>query len=590
MGKIPQHFIDGLMARVDIVEVIGNRVPLKKAGREFKACCPFHDEKTPSFHVVPNKQFYHCFGCGAHGTALGFLMDYEQLSFVEAVEELAGQLGMDVPREQSNRPQAAKPDFDLYALMDEASRYYQSELRTAKPAIDYLKQRGLSGAMAKRFAIGFAPKGWDMLLNKFRHITPDKLETAGLVIARDDNSGHYDRFRNRIMFPIRDPRGRTIAFGGRVIEDENPKYLNSPETPVFHKGSELYGLYEARQERFDLNTVLMVEGYMDVVALHEAGIGNVVATLGTATTRDHLVKLFRIASEVVFCFDGDNAGRKAAWRALETSLPEIRDGRTMSFLFLPDGHDPDSLVKEEGQEAFQRRVDHAMPLSEFLINHLSSDVDLGNIDGRARFAEAAKPLIQQIPNGIYRDMMIESVARAASVSASTLQQHIPAAKARPSSTTRKASQSIRKETTELSGYRKWVHQAIVRIVHFPEVAKTLEWPSRLEDLPIPGIPLLVDILEELSDSSISNSAILVERWRSRDAKQYEYLARIASERSAIDDPEGVGIEIADILDRLAHTVEAEIRRDELIALFTSGSINQEEKQELTELERYLNKG
>ncbi len=582
MGKIPQHFIDGLMARVDIVEVVGNRVPLKKAGREFKACCPFHDEKTPSFHVVPNKQFYHCFGCGAHGTALGFLMDYEQLSFVEAVEDLAGQLGMDVPREQSNRPATAKPDFDLYELMDEASRFYQGELRTAKPAIEYLKKRGLSGAMAKRFAIGFAPKGWDKLLTKFTHVEPDKLETAGLVISRDDNSGHYDRFRNRIMFPIRDPRGRTIAFGGRVIEDENPKYLNSPETPVFHKGSELYGLYEARQERFDLNTVLMVEGYMDVVALHEAGIGNVVATLGTATTREHLVKLFRIAREVVFCFDGDNAGRKAAWRALETSLPEIRDGRTMSFLFLPDGHDPDSLVKEEGQEAFQRRVDHAMPLSEFLINHLSKDVDLGNIDGRARFAEAAKPLIQQIPNGIYRDMMIESVARAASVSASTLQQHIPAASARPSATRRRAAQTPPTDPVGDNNQQgSLIRKAISLIVHFPEVVATLEWPSRLEDVALPGIALLVELLEELKEDKSVHTAVLLERWRDRENGRH--LARLASLECLASGPEQAGPELVDILDRLAHRAEPAMRLDELLAKSHRESLSIEEKQELKEL-------
>ncbi|MEM7083819.1 MAG: DNA primase [Pseudomonadota bacterium] len=585
MGKIPQHFIDGLMARVDIVEVIGQRVPLKKAGREFKACCPFHDEKTPSFHVVPHKQFYHCFGCGAHGTALGFLMDYEQLSFVEAVEDLAGQLGMDVPREQGRRA-PSQPEFDLYGLMDQASDFFQRELRDAPVAIDYLKRRGLSGKIAKRFAVGFAPKGWDGLLRHFDHIDNQHLETAGLIIEREESGGHYDRFRNRVMFPIRDPRGRTIAFGGRVIEDENPKYLNSPETPVFQKGRELYGLYEARQARFDLSTVLMVEGYMDVVALHEAGIGNVVATLGTACTRDHLVKLFRISQEVVFCFDGDNAGRKAAWRALETCLPEVRDGRTLSFLFLPDGHDPDSLVKEEGREAFERRVHQATPLSEFLINHLSADIDMSHLDGRARFAEAAKPLIQRVPNGIYRDMLIDSVARAASVSARTLTQHIPQQAASPSSA-RRPTPPKPEAPGKLSGYRKWVHAAIERIVHFPQIAARLEWPSKLEDLPIPGIPLLIEVLEELQESDIHNSAMLVERWRDRESKHYEYLMRIASKRSELEATEETGIEIAETFDRLVQTYEAEIRRDELQQLLYTGSITSEQNQELTQLNRFL---
>lgn len=569
------------MARVDIVEVIGNRVPLKKAGREFKANCPFHDEKTPSFHVVPNKQFYHCFGCGAHGTALGFLMDYEQLSFVEAVEELAGLLGMDVPREQNNRSSGAKPEFDLYGLMDEASQFFQSELRTSEKAIAYLKQRGLSGQMAKRFAIGFAPKGWDHLLTKFKNTDVNKLDTAGLVIARDDNSGHYDRFRNRIMFPIRDPRGRTIAFGGRVIEDENPKYLNSPETPVFHKGSELYGLHEARQERFDLTTVLMVEGYMDVVALHEACIGNVVATLGTATTREHLVKLFRIAREVVFCFDGDNAGRKAAWRALETSLPEIREGRTMSFLFLPDGHDPDSLVKEEGKETFQRRIDSATPLSEFLINHLSSDVDLGNIDGRARFAEAAKPLIQQIPIGIYRDMLIASVARAASVSANTLQQHIPAAAARRSNKPRRPEEQATDPVGESNREGSLIRKAIALIVHFPDVVSTLTWPGSLEDVPLPGIPLLVQLLEELQEDKSVNTAILLERWRDRENGRH--LSRLASLECLAKSPDEAGKELVDILDRLAHQAQPAMRLDELLSKSHRVSLSIEEKQELKEL-------
>ena len=350
-GLIPQHFIDDLIARADIIEVIGKRVQLKKAGREFKANCPFHDEKTPSFTVSPAKGFYHCFGCGAHGTALGFLMEYDHMSFVEAVESLASSMGIEVPRDESQRP-AHRYD-ELFELLAKVERYYQANLRNNDAAKDYLKARGIDSATAKRFSIGYASAGWSTVLDKFGKSNEiiERLLAVGLVI-RKDNASHYDRFRDRIMFPIRDARGRCIGFGGRVIGDQEPKYLNSPETVLFHKGRELYGLYEARQAIRNIEMLVVVEGYMDVVGLARHGIEFAVATLGTATSDDHLTRLFRLTEEVIFCFDGDSAGRAAAWRALEATLPQIREGRQIRFVFLPEGQDPDSFIRDNGAKAF----------------------------------------------------------------------------------------------------------------------------------------------------------------------------------------------------------------------------------------------
>ena len=417
-GRIPQHFIDELIARADIVELIGSRVPLKKAGKEFKACCPFHGEKTPSFHVVPDKQFYHCFGCGVHGTALGFLMEHDHLSFVEAVEELAARVGLEVPREEQLGARQAPPPTDACSRCSTRQRSSTgTSCNDSERAKDYFKARGLTGETAAKFSLGYAPDAWDCVLQQFGASETDRLKLlqVGLVIERERkagvNPGYYDRFRDRVMFPIRDARGRTIGFGGRVLDKGEPKYLNSPETELFHKGRELYGLYEARQASRTLTRLLIVEGYMDVVRLHQAGITYAVATLGTATTPDHLSRVFRICNELIFCFDGDRAGRAAAWRALENSLSQVREGRQLRFLFLPDGHDPDSLVGAEGREAFEARIAQAMPLSEYFISHLQSQLDMNTVDGRARFGELAKPLLERIPEGIYRELLGDEIAR-----------------------------------------------------------------------------------------------------------------------------------------------------------------------------------
>ncbi len=403
-GRIPQSFINDLLDRVDIVELIDSRVTLKKAGKNYQARCPFHDEKTPSFSVSPDKQFYHCFGCGVSGTALTFLMEYDRLEFVEAVETLARQVGVEVPREAQRRPTA--DHSSLFDALAAADRFFRAELKKAATAVDYLKARGLTGVVARDFAIGYAPDEWQALGEHLAgSFSRDDLLKAGLI-TRNDTGRSYDRFRGRIMFPIRDTRGRIIGFGGRVLgSDAGPKYLNSPETPVFHKGRELYGLFEARKALRRIDRLLVVEGYMDVVALAQAGVANSVASLGTATTSEHFHKLYRYADEIVCCFDGDRAGRQAAWRALENALGTLTEGRQLKFMFLPDGEDPDSLVRSEGKDAFLARVDAASPAIEYLFARLSEGLDLSQLDGQAKLASLAVPYLERVPKGILRQLM-----------------------------------------------------------------------------------------------------------------------------------------------------------------------------------------
>jgi DNA primase len=405
-GKIPQHFIDELLARVDIVDVIDARVTLKKAGSNHMACCPFHNEKTPSFSVSQPKQFFHCFGCGASGSAIGFLMDYENMHFVDAVEMLAESIGMSVPRDEqaARRHDDSKP---LYAVMEEVNNVYRRALRDAPEAIDYLKRRGLDGDIAKRFGIGWTPSDRDALQKQFPSSIDALIKCGILTTGSDGTRAPYPRFRERVMFPIRDRRGRTIGFGGRVLDNSEPKYLNSPETPIFHKGSEVYGLFEARRAAQDANFVIVVEGYMDVVALAQAGIDNAVATLGTAANRQHSEMLFRTVPNIVFCFDGDRAGKQAAWRALQASLPLLEDGRDAHFLFLPDGEDPDSYVKEHGKTGFDELLNTRIPIIDQLYAHLAADVDMNSVGGKAQLAERAKPLVNTIPRGVYKQLALQ---------------------------------------------------------------------------------------------------------------------------------------------------------------------------------------
>jgi len=440
-GRIPRDFIDDLVARSDIVDVIESRVPLKRGGKNYLACCPFHKEKSPSFSVTPSKQFYYCFGCGAHGNVISFLMDYDRSSFVEAVETLAGKIGVQIPYEsvspvqQQRYAAKKKAQATILTSLELANSFYKLQLRQHKSrsvAVDYFKSRGLSGKMAQQFQLGYAPPGWDNLLNYLgEQADPDQKElvlqnalAAGLVVEKDDNR-KYDRFRDRIMFPIRNVKGQVIAFGGRVLNDEKPKYLNSPETEVFKKSEELYGLYELMQSG-NPSRIMVVEGYMDVIALHQFGITNVVATLGTATGPAHINKLFKQVKEVIFCFDGDAAGRKAAWRGLENALPLSQEGRQIKFLFLPDGEDPDTLVRKEGVELFQHRMDKAMPLTKFLLNTMSENLDISTIDGRAQLVSETIPLLKTMPNNLMREMVVQEVARLAEVDSSSIAAKVTA--------------------------------------------------------------------------------------------------------------------------------------------------------------------
>ncbi|MDD5179798.1 MAG: DNA primase [Gallionellaceae bacterium] len=416
---IPKNFIQDLLNRLDIVDVVERYVPLKKAGANYVACCPFHNEKSPSFTVSQGKQFYHCFGCGAHGTAIGFVMEHGGLGYVDAIEELARGIGVTVPRETTAQVQH-KVAPDLYEVMQAATRYYREQLKQSPRAIDYLKQRGLSGEIAARFGIGYAPEGWQNLAGIVPDYQDASLLETGLVIVNDDGK-RYDRFRDRIMFPIANVRGQVIGFGGRVLDKGEPKYLNSPETPLFEKGRELYGLYQAQKSIRANRRVLVVEGYMDVVALAQHGIEYAVATLGTATTPYHVQKLLRLTDQVVFCFDGDAAGQKAAWRALENALPQLVDGKRIAFLFLPVEHDPDSFVREHGQEEFERLLDEALPLSGYLLRELSAQVDLKTQEGRSALLERAKPLLTAITAPATALLLRKEVAALAGITQTELE-------------------------------------------------------------------------------------------------------------------------------------------------------------------------
>ena len=420
MARIPDAFIDDLLARTDIVEVIGTRVPLKKQGKEYSARCPFHDERSPSFTVSPTKQFYHCFGCQAHGTAISFLMNYDRLEFLDAVEELAKRVGMEVPRDAQPRHDT-DDGRDLYNALDATTKFFQKQLANSDKARSYLDQREVDAGTRERFMIGYAPDGYaglkDALGSDERRLK--LLDRAGLL-SKSDNGRVYDKFRDRVMFPIHDRRGRTIAFGGRVLDPEDsPKYLNSPETALFHKGRELYGLWQVRQAHSKIERLIVVEGYMDVVALFQHGVTQAVATLGTATTPDHAELLFRNAPDVYFCFDGDAAGRRAATKAMESVLPRMKDGRQAFFLFLPEGEDPDTIVRHEGAAGFDARLQHATPLSQFLFDSLAADVNLATLDGKARLAERAKPMLAQIPDGAFGDLMQQRLTELTGVGART---------------------------------------------------------------------------------------------------------------------------------------------------------------------------
>jgi DNA primase len=603
-GRIPQAFLDDLLERVDIVEVIDRRVKLRKSGKNYTARCPFHEEKTPSFSVNPDKQFYYCFGCGAGGNALGFLMDYENLDFPRAVEALAASAGLEVPREPARggqeNPEREQGNKALYALMEEVATYYRRQLRQhpqANRAVSYLKQRGLTGEIAKRFDLGFAPPGWHNLLKALGD-TPARqalLKDSGMLVENEDGK-LYDRFRDRVVFPIRDQRGRVVAFGGRVLGDDKPKYLNSPETGIFHKGRELYGLFEARQANRKLERLLVVEGYMDVIALAQHGISNATATLGTATSRAHLERIYRLCPEVVFCFDGDEAGRKAAIRAMEAALPCMEDGRQARFLFLPEGEDPDTMVRSGGAEHFQELVRSAMPLEQFLFESVAEGLDTSSMDGKARLSKQALPYLRQLPEGVYRQLMFQALAQRTGLDLASLMQLEPAAPppAPPapdyhhpgpahSGEPEPPSQPRRREATSArsTGYSNMAQSAIALLLHQPEIARLVD-PAPLAELEGEDVELLRELLALLRRRPESNTAMLLGHWYG--TPEGELLSRLAGQERLIPKAgiEQQFVDTMDVLARAPHRSKLAAHLDKLKHT-NYAEVSELEKQRLREL-------
>ncbi len=577
-GRIPRVFINDLLARTDIVDLIDARVKLKKQGKNYHACCPFHNEKTPSFTVNGEKQFYHCFGCGAHGNAIDFLMNYDRLEFVESIEELATLYGLDVPYESGSGPNQLERHQrqSLYQLMDGLSRFYQQSLtqNVAVPARDYLAKRGLSMAIIEHFAIGYAPPGWDNVLKRFGHNKEDRqsLTDAGMLVTNEQGRS-YDRFRERVMFPIRDKRGRVIGFGGRVLGDGTPKYLNSPETDIFHKGRQLYGLYEAQQNHPDLTRLLVVEGYMDVVALAQFGIDYAVASLGTATTADHIQLLFRSTDNVTCCYDGDRAGREAAWRALETALPYMNDGRQLRFMFLPDGEDPDTLVRKEGKAAFEARMEQATPLSTFLFDSLLPQVDLSSRDGQARLSTLALPLIGQIPGETLRTYIRSELGRMLGiVDEFQLEKMLPKHIANENS----ARPELKPTTMRI---------LIALLIQNPRLVEHVPTVQGLEKSKMAGLPLFVELVNACKSQPGLSTGQLLELYRG--TKFSPHLETLATWNHMITDDH---VE-STFQDTLANMYDMALtqRQEELIALAKTQTLSSEERHELWSLNQALAK-
>jgi DNA primase len=596
-GRIPQAFVDDLLSRVDIVDYIHKRVPLKKAGKNYQACCPFHDEKTPSFSVNPQKQFYYCFGCGAGGNVIGFAMDYVNLSFPESVEQLAGEVGMEVPKEASNEDEgAASLRTALLAKLAAADQFFRKQLRTNTVAIDYLKNRGLSGEIARDFGLGVAPAGWDNLIKEIGQSTEDinLLEQAGLAIKNDDRNSHYDRFRDRIIFPIRDTRGRTIAFGGRVLGDEKPKYLNSPETPVFHKSRELYGLYECLQRKNRFEEIVVTEGYMDVIALAQQGVHNAVATLGTSVGSTHLEKLFRHVGRINFCFDGDEAGAKAAERALHAALPLMMDGRQVKFLFLPSGEDPDTIVRAEGKEGFDNRLDAAMPLSNYMMELAGAGSELTDPESGARAHAQAMPMINQLPRGAFRTLMEQELLKRTGVAADTPpalvveQTPPPPSEPVPETDAQPSPQKFAKRAHSKTGVSVTAH-LISLVLQHPKLASQI---SDLESLIAEDEDeqLLIDLssylkiqLKTKSDIALSS---LLGYWMAAEPEQAKRLTELASRRlvdnqSAAD----AAIDFSDTLNRWTSRRQGRQLREKIKILgrIPHDQQSTEQKAEMSEL-------
>ncbi|WJT06575.1 DNA primase [Vibrio harveyi] len=578
-GHIPRSFIDDLLARLDIVDIIDARVKLKKKGKNYGACCPFHNEKTPSFSVSQEKQFYHCFGCGVHGNAIDFIMEFERLDFVEAIEELASYLGLDVPREQrsggggqfNSGPQASSSEKrSLYDIMGSIAQFYRNQLKqpTSKVAIEYLKDRGLSGEIVQKFGIGYVADEWDLVRKNFgqNKDNQDMLVTGGMLIE-NDKGNRYDRFRGRIMFPIRDRRGRVIGFGGRVLGDGTPKYLNSPETPIFYKGKELYGLYEVLQAYREPPRILVVEGYMDVVALAQYGVDYSVASLGTSTTGDHIQMLFRQTNTVVCCYDGDRAGKEAAWRALENALQYLKTGNTLKFLFLPDGEDPDSYVRKYGKQAFEQQIEQATPLSSYLFDNLIElhQINLGNNEGKSALRAYASALIDKIPDPYFQELLEKLLDERTGFDNRLRQPRKKTGESRP---------QPHKEIK-----RTPMREVIALLIQNPSYAQMVPDLSSVRDLSIPVLSLFVDVLDKCQAHPHINTGQLLEHWR--NSQNETLLSRLASWDIPLDEDNQEEI-FLDSLDKIiAQCVEKQI--ENLHTKARSVGLSAEEKRELLAL-------
>lgn len=573
-GTIPRSFIDDLIARTDIVEVINSRVKLKKAGRDYQACCPFHHEKTPSFSVSQSKQFYHCFGCGVHGNVITFLMDYEKLEFPEAIEELAAMHGLEVPREnmiqRDGKPQANfKTKRNLYELMEAVAKFYQQNLSHQIEPQSYLQQRGLSEEIIERFEIGFAPNAFDAALRTFGQSQEDiqKLLDTG-VLTKNDSGRIYDKFRNRVMFPIRDKRGRVIAFGGRVLpnDEQGAKYMNSPETVIYHKGSELYGLYQALKVNETPDYLFVVEGYMDVVALAQFGVDNAVASLGTATTGEQIQQMFRCTEQIVCCYDGDRAGRDAAWRALENALPYLQDGRQLKFIFLPDGEDPDTFVRSQGKEGFEQYVaQNAKPLSDFLFDSLLADVDLSSKEGKSKLAALAVPLINRIPGEMLRVYLRNILGQKLGILDPTqIEALLP---------TKKAAEKPLHQAVKMK--RTPMRLLIALLIQNPYLVKFVPDVSALASLKDPGFTLLTDIVATCQQNAGISMGGLLEHYR--EDPQYKIVEALAN-WDHLELPENIERTFIDTLDFL-YAKLVELRKEELIAKDRTVGLTDDEKKE-----------
>jgi len=580
-GMIPRQFIDDLLARADIVELIDSRVPLKKAGKNYQACCPFHTEKSPSFSVSQDKQFYHCFGCGEHGNAISFLMEFDRLEFPDAIEELASHYNMEVPREKNNQSpaqqkqqqQAHQQKQNDYELMEKISRFYQQQLKVATDkdtAIDYLKGRDLSGEVVKRFGIGYISDAWDGMMNAFANNpqTTQQLVDLGMAIPGDKNRP-YDRFRGRIQFPIRDKRGRVIGFGGRVLGDGTPKYLNSPETRIYHKGQELYGLWEAKQANKQLSRLVVVEGYMDVVALAQHGVTYAVASLGTATTSEQLQTLFRTVKEVICCYDGDRAGRDAAWRAMDNALPLINDGTTLKFVFLPDGEDPDSLIREQGQTAFEKILDNATPLSVFLFDHLSLQVNMNTLEGKSKMIELFQPYLNKLPDSTLKDSILTELANKFARGNEKRLEELR------KKNTKNNKPSSAKKQSKITPLRL----AIALLLEHPHIVNSLPDIAILQQLDMPGIPLLNSLLVLCKQNSGINSAQLVVHFRG--TTEGGQLTKLMCLQHHVE-PENAESMFIDVIESFLN-IFIEQRTEQLLAKEHASGLNKSEKQELHSL-------